>query len=277
MSILTSVVLGLDRLGLRRAIAPLASLSRRFRTGGRQTFSVSPEGYWINRDGEAVIVSPEIHTAPFAAYEHWVLDNWTWDYRPKAGDTVIDIGAGVGEEAVVFSRLVSPTGRVVSIEAHPRTFDCLEATIARSKLSGVAAKWCAISNVDGVAKIEDDDSYIGNSIVPAAQGSVEVPARSLDSVVDELDIDRIDLLRMNIEGAERLALDGMTECSAKCWNIVVSCHDFIADRGGSDQFRTFDVVRQKLEGFGFEVRVRSDHAAPWVRYYAYGRRAASAG
>lgn len=272
-----SFLLGLDRLGLRRVIAPLASAARRIRTGGRQSFSVSRGGYWINRDGPSVIASPTPHTAPFAAYRNWVLDNWAWGYRPTLGDIVLDIGAGVGEEAIIFSQLVGPDGQVISIEAHPRTFDCLQSTIVRSNLPNVIAKWWAIADADGTVKIEDSDSYIGNSIVPAAQGHIEVPARSIDSLVEDLRLPRIDLLRMNIEGAERLALDGMASCAAICRNIVISCHDFIADAGGSDQFRTFEVVKRKLEALGFELRFRPDHSAPWVRYYVYGRRREGAG
>lgn len=271
MSILASIVQTIDGLGLRRAVAPIASFARRIRTKGRQSFSVSAEGHWINQDGGAVIVSPVVHTAPFAAYEQWVLDNWTWEYRPGPGDTVIDIGAGVGEEALIFSRLVGPTGRVVSIEAHPRTFECLRGTIARSKLVNVDAHWCAISDQDGTVQIEDSQSYIGNSIVPPSSDSCAVPARSIDSLLAELRVDHVNLLRMNIEGAERLAIRGMSKAAPRCRNIVVSCHDFIADAGGSDQFRTFEQVKQMLSGLRYELKFRPDHPSPWGRYYIYGR------
>lgn len=271
MSILATFAIRLDRLGMRRIIAPLASTIRRIRTQGRQHFSVSMEGYWINRDGTAVIVSPDVHTAPHAAYEQWVLDNWTWAYRPKPGDTVIDIGAGVGEEAVIFSEMVGSQGRVISIEAHPGTFECLQRTIASSKLDNVKALWSAISDRDGSAQIDDNQSYIGNSIMSAASGRCTVPARSIDSLVEQLGIERVDLLRMNIEGAERLAIRGMRETAPRCRNIVISCHDFIANGGGADQFRTFDEVKLTLESLGYETKCRPDHPTPWGRYYIYGR------
>ena len=47
-------------------------------------------------------------------------------YQPKPGDTVVDVGAGMGDDTLVFSRMVGPSGRVFSFEAHPDTFRCLQ-------------------------------------------------------------------------------------------------------------------------------------------------------
>src|SRR4051794_22461299 len=46
-----------------------------------------------------------------------------WAYQPKEGDAVVDIGAGIGEQALVLSRLVGPTGKVVCVEANPEAFE----------------------------------------------------------------------------------------------------------------------------------------------------------
>ena len=57
---------------------------------------------------------------------------------PKAA--ILDIGAGVGEDTLAFSKDVGPGGRVLSVEAHPGTFRMLEKTCAQchegSKLKG---------------------------------------------------------------------------------------------------------------------------------------------
>jgi hypothetical protein len=82
---------------------------------------------------------------------------------------------------------------------------------------------------------------------------------------------------MNIEGAERLAVRGMAQTSSRCEHIVVSCHDFIAEAGGSDHFRTFEEVRKMLASLGYELKLRPDHPTPWGRYYVYGRLGRSTG
>ena len=50
------------------------------------------------------------------------LDYWMHVYCPRPGDTVLDIGAGIGIDAMALSGLVGDTGRIYSLEAHPWTF-----------------------------------------------------------------------------------------------------------------------------------------------------------
>ena len=52
-------------------------------------------------------------------------DYWFHLYKPRAGDTIVDIGAGRGEDVFAFSRAVGPGGRVWAIEPHPVSFAAL--------------------------------------------------------------------------------------------------------------------------------------------------------
>lgn len=262
----------LDQAGLRRLVALGASAAYGLATRGRQRFGVDEAGRWLNCQPEATIVSPNIHTTRADVFREWVLDTWAWRYRPGPGDVVVDVGAGVGEEAVTFSKLVGPKGRVVSIEAHPETFACLEETVRRSGLDNVTPVWCAVADADGTMSIGESDNHLANSVMTGGEGR-PVPARSLDSLADELGLEEIALLKMNIEGAERLAVRGMERLARRIRNVVISCHDFIADTGGGDEFRTFDEMRAFLQGAGFELSTRPDHPNPWVRYYLYATRA----
>lgn len=267
MSTVFKVASAVDRMGLRPLVARAASVAY-----AGQRFGVDARGRWLNRQPEATFVSPIIHTAKYAQIEAAVLDNWAWDYMPSAGDTIIDVGAGVGEEAVVFSRLVGPTGRVVSIEAHPGTFRCLEATVALSNLSNVTAVQCAVADKNGELSISTGENHLMNTVV-GSQGDVTVPARALHSLLDELGIGEVSLLKMNIEGAERLALQGAARVSGRVQHAAISCHDFVADHfGGGEQYRTREQVRTLLESFGFDVRSRPDAADSWVRDYLYASR-----
>lgn len=261
----------LDGQRSRRAIAAAASLAMRLR-GDPRRFAVDGAGRWINRQPEATIVSPDLHTALYGQLEATVLDYWCPFYSPQPGDTIVDVGAGVGEDAVVLGRLVGPEGRVVAIEAHPGTFAALQATVAGSGLSNVLPLQRAIAERAGTLRIGDGDAHLANSIVAGNATGVEVQAQSLDELAAELGLASIDLLKMNIEGAERLAVQGMALIAPRVRNVAISCHDFVADRGGGEEFRTLEQVRRELERLGFTLRRRADARTEWTRDVLFGSR-----
>jgi hypothetical protein len=74
---------------------------------------------------------------------------------------------------------------------------------------------------------------------------------------------------MNIEGAERQAIQGMGTVLANTRHVCISCHDFLADDGGPEELRTKDFVRDFLVERGFRVITRDDAPDPWTRDYVY--------
>lgn len=262
MGRLLQVAEALDRLGLRGMLAKVATP---IYSGHR--FGVDRDGHWVNQQRQATIVSPQLHVTPYDKVHNWVLENWCWGYVPREGDTVIDVGAGIGEETVVFSKLVGRTGRVLSIEAHPDTFACLQETVRQSRLGNVQLIQCAIAEADGVTSIGTGDCHVANSILGG--GEISVPARSLDSLSNDLRLGEIAFLKMNIEGAERLAVKGMSEVFSQISALCISCHDFLADLGQSDDFRTKLEVRSALEEVGYRISQRPSHPESWVRDYIY--------
>lgn len=228
-------------------------------------------GIWEHRHPGVVLFFPEITAVSPVVLDAQATEIFGWDHAPDPGEIVLDVGAGVGEEARWFSRRVGPTGRVVAIEAHPRTFRCLEAMVAANGLVNVVPVHLAASDAEGELAIEDGAESLGNSVVAGA-GAIRVPATTLDAVAAARGLDRVDLLKLNIEGAEVAALRGAAGLLARTRHVVVSCHDFKADRGGEASYRTKAAVRELLQAAGFALRERPDHTHPWVRDTVYGRR-----
>lgn len=260
----------LYRYGPKRLLAPAANLLLRRRAQDRRRFAVDEHGNWVNRQPEATFVSPDVHTATFAQIREAILDNWSKFYLPRAGDIVIDVGAGIGEDAIIFSDLVGTSGRVIAIEAHPRTFACLEATIRASGRANIEPMGVAIASEDGALSIEDG-AHLSNSVM-TGHGQIQVAAYSLDSLVDRLNLQRVDLLKMNIEGAERPALEGLRRAARCVRNAAISCHDFVADAGGPEELRTRRFVIDALVDLGFEVTTRSDSPHAWCNDVIFARR-----
>jgi FkbM family methyltransferase len=192
-----------------------------------------------------------------------------YEYIPQAGDVVFDIGAGVGAEMLLFSRLVGPSGRVVSVEAHPRTYRRLVDLCKANGLPNVTPLQVAVSDADGAVAISDLDHHLRNTVLEADGAGIEVPARRIETLAGELGIDRIDLLKMNIEGAERQAIQGMGGVLATTRHVCISCHDFLADDGGPEELRTKSFVHDFLVERGFRVITRDEAPESWTRDYVY--------
>lgn len=265
----------LDTLNRRvdpRIVAGLGSvyLSARARSRCRVRYD---DGDWIHRYHDGVIVNTSLGGPSPALQDHAARDVFLFDYRPRPGDTVVDIGAGVGGEVRLFSRLVGRSGRVVSIEAHPRTFRCLRRTIELNRLANVIPVECGVVGAPGPVLLEDDSvAHIGNALTTDATNSVQVVGRTLDEILDSLGIGHVDLLKMNIEGGELAVLEQFRDQLKMVDNLAVSCHDFKADCSARDWQRTCTPVTALLREAGYAIRMRPEDPRPWVRYYVYASR-----
>jgi FkbM family methyltransferase len=236
------------------------------------------DGYWVIDWPAASVPMEQPWPVPSPAqYEEQARDIFLQEYTPAAGDVVVDVGAGMGWELNLFSRLVGESGRVLAIEADPDTFRWLERRRALNRLANVTALHAAVADRPGEVLISSEGDHETHRLVAGGPGH-RVPALTLADLAAEQGISRIDFLKMNIEGAERLALAGMAPIAGSVRNLAVSCHDYMADRGGDDSMRTCAFVRDFLVGHGFEVRERrADDQRDFARSYLYARRPLSAG
>jgi FkbM family methyltransferase len=253
----------LDRRGGRRVLGALAAARRNGHSALVSTHILRRRRVWV----------PVRASARAARHrEELTRDLFFQEYTPHPDDVVLDVGAGAGEEVELLSRLVGPGGRVYAIEAHPATFAALERRCSDAGLTNVVAVQVAVADRAGSVSFSDDDRYLENRMTDARSG-LTVPARTLDELIEEWRLDRVDFLKVNIEGAEAAALRGLAQSAARVRQVTVSCHDFLADRGGDPANRTSPEVRRLLAGHGFAVigRRRGDRRH-WTRGYLYGTR-----
>jgi hypothetical protein len=118
--------------------------------------------------------------------------------------------------------------------------------------------------------MQGDGPWEGRRIAAAETGA-DVEAISFGELLARTGLDRADLVKMNIEGAERLVLRGMGDAFGKVGHFVISCHDYMLGRGEDDpSLRTKDEVVATLTEAGFTV-VGRDPAdrRDWARDYVY--------
>ena len=129
----------------------------------------------------------------------------------QPGDTVIDGGAHVG----TFTRyaLAHGAARVIAVEPEPVNIACLEANLASEIAAGrVTLVKAGIWNEKTYLTLRDSaDNSAGHSFVREVPDSSKLPGLpvlTLDEIVNELRLERVDFIKMDIEGAERRALEG---------------------------------------------------------------------
>ncbi len=262
----------LDRPGLRNALARLGTLyARRFSPDAEimhngELWLHKSNGYWLPDGTRFEYTKDTLADDVSGRSFRDVADIWFFAYEPKAGDTIIDVGAGQGEDLLPMAKAVGLTGRVVAIEAHPNSFKWLAAMVKHNHLAQVQTINAAVMDVACEVKIEDTDTWVGNRI--SEDGAFSVRGVTLDDLC--ADFPRIDFLKMNIEGAERLAIRGARETMRRVVNVCIACHDFRSRRGDVGDFETREEVIDFLHANGFSTRTRADDPRDYVRDYVYG-------
>ncbi len=197
-----------------------------------------------------------------------------FQYMPKKGDCVLDLGAGLGEESILYAILVGPTGMVHAFEANPSSYKGLKYVCERNKFNWVKTHHVAIYKEDCEVSIEDnEDNYLTNTI--HVQGSEKaskmVQGKALDSIILENGIKTVDFLKSNIEGAEQFLIQGMNKSVGKIRYLSISCHDFRHTYHGHGKFYvTKEKVRAFLESNNFEITERTT-GNPAIDDYIYAR------
>jgi FkbM family methyltransferase len=197
-----------------------------------------------------------------------VDDRFRFDYLPGEGDVIVDVGAGFGEEALPLSRIVGPAGRILSFEAHPRAFAGLQLMCEINDLRNVEPFNVALIDCERTLRISDDDPISKGNTVIGQDGGIDVAGNRFDCLVRKCGLERIDLVKINVEGAELLTLEGMVDSLPMTRHLFIECHDFLAERGADPAMRTKASVRAFLELHGFDVRGRPDER-PWMNDSLY--------
>lgn len=140
---------------------------------------------------------------------------------------VLDIGANLGLLTIGFADLV-PGGRVVAIEPAPRTFQRLSENVAGAELKNVDLLNLALSDSAGTLEFFESDWFSAGSFVKERTlaagihtGAITVEARTVDELVDDLELRHVDFMKIDVEGHELKVLRGAKRTIAEMRPIAV--------------------------------------------------------
>ena len=147
----------------------------------------------------------------------------------KPGMTMIDVGANVGFMALLAAKAVGPSGTVLAIEPDPGNGELLRANIERNGYRKVSIERCAVGSEPGTAQLFRSAWNMGNHrLNPGEAGqaiaheSISVPVRTVDDLVSEHRLSRLDVIKMDVEGYEPGVLGGMLATLARFKPVILT-------------------------------------------------------
>lgn len=195
----------------------------------------------VHRDGSRIFV-PRYKRLPFAEpYERY--------FKVCLGETVLDVGACIGEFTIPAAKKAK---EVVAIESNSGNVAWLRKNINENKLQNIRIVekvawnrreslrlWCSEENIT-----------THSTVKKVGRKKMEVRADAPDNIAFELGIEKVDFVKMDIEGAELEALEGAKHILGGVKKIVIETHP-------RNEGKTTPKVQRFLEARNFRVRVVS--------------------
>ncbi|MCL4480479.1 MAG: FkbM family methyltransferase [Candidatus Thermoplasmatota archaeon] len=149
-----------------------------------------------------------------AIIESYVLNVYRI-HNIKNGSIVVDVGAGIGEFAVLASSMVGKHGTVIAIEPSPDDFSTMLINIKVNECSNIIPVNAAVSNIKEKLAL----TFKGKNF--------EVDADTLSNIIYStgVSVNKIRYLKMDIEGGERLVIPSSLEIIRNIDYLSIEIHD----------------------------------------------------
>jgi FkbM family methyltransferase len=212
------------------------------------------EGFRLYVDATDYVVGSTISLA--RSYEPEVSNTLRAVLGP--GETFVDVGANVGWFTMLAAGLVGPEGRVVAVEPNPRNVALARMSAKDNGFDNVEVYPVALSERPGAVALDTDGS--NGRIVPVDgppsepfEANFVVAARPLDEILEAAGVDKVHVLKVDVEGAEPLVLAGAQRCLSRDRPVLISEFSPLAldaaPWGGAQRY--LDTLR----GHGYRLRM----------------------
>lgn len=168
----------------------------------------------------------------------------------KEGMGFVDLGANIGYYTVIGSRLVGELGHVYAFEPDPRNYAYLQRNISTSALPNVVAVEKAATDRTGLSAFVRDQAGAEGWLGTGKRGAdqITVQTTTLDDFFSTARWPDLHVVKMDIEGAEKAALDGMRELVRRnCLTLIVELNRGALERAGT----LLDEFAELLAGLGY--------------------------
>jgi len=135
----------------------------------------------------------------------------------REGDYIFDVGTNIGEVAMQLAKRTGMNGKVYAFEPDPEIYQRLSCNLSLNEFKNLKAHQLGFGNKNETVFMspEVQNNSGGNRIVATQKGSVGVAIQKLDDFVQNNDIKKLDLLKIDVEGYEINVLKGATNTIEK--------------------------------------------------------------
>lgn len=187
----------------------------------------------------------------------------------KEGNTVVDLGANLGYFTLLAAKIVGDKGKVFAFEPEPKNYSYLRKNIEVNNYKNVMTFQKAVSDKNGKTKLYICDYDSGHHTINKYDGikayshgrkieekSIDIETVTLDSFLDGR-ADRVNVIKMDVEGAEMLALLGMDKTlrSNKNIQMIIEFFPLLIEKMGNDPK---EFIRKLIEDYGFSIYIIPD-------------------
>jgi len=184
------------------------------------------------------------------AYHEIYISNTYFHEVLREGMTVVDVGAHIGTYTTLAAEKVGKNGKVIAIEPEPKNYKQLLENIKLNNFQNVIPKNIALFNHEGHEKLYVSPLSSTHSLLfkKDAISSIEVQTKTLDNLLEELNLKKVEIIKIDAEGAELPILKGAEKTLKTNPNIKI----FVASYHYPAQVKE---VCQFLNERGFKTKV----------------------
>jgi FkbM family methyltransferase len=233
---------------------------------GRVLFRLSPAGTGPTQlNGHTMYLAPSGRYPPLAMandrYEPATTQLFQKIVTP--GMVVVDIGAHVGYYTLLAAKLVGPTGKIYAFEPESGNHETLLKNIELNKYGNIMATRMAVSDREGNAtmyltSLDSGRHSLFRHDLPQ-RGNASVATTTLDQFLESQKWPRIDLIKIDVEGAEVAVLDGMAKLLERSseLQLIIEFNPALLQSAGIHPLGFLDKVRS----LGFKMAAIDDSSS----------------
>jgi FkbM family methyltransferase len=178
-------------------------------------------------------------------------DEDEWDILNEhlsKGDLTLDVGAFVGTHTIMMREIVGERGQVYSFEPQPDCVELLEKTISVNGFDNCTIIPKSVGDKDGVQKLmtterpDSTSNVVGSDPWDRRYDAVEVEMTRLDSILERNQVNHVDFIKVDVQGAGLQVIKGLGERISDVSAIYMEIHSKYIENPSEEVNELFDIL-----------------------------------